>query len=82
MPHQPDYDALIRVERQRIAKQLHDTFSQNLYSAAGLAELLPILLEKEPEHAATYIKQLIEMMTGARLDLQMILADLRDEQDN
>ena len=64
-------------ERQRIARELHDETGQAL-TAAGLGlRGIATTLSKDPERAASNLKQLEKMVSRALNELQRLIADLR-----
>lgn len=66
-------------ERQRIARDLHDSLSQSLFSINSIAEALPRILSKSPERAMKYAKQLAGMTRSAQAEMRALLLELRPE---
>lgn len=64
-------------ERRRLARDLHDTVSQQLFAIHMSASSLPKLLEKDPEHAAKLMEQLISMSSAAQRQMRGLIAQLR-----
>lgn len=52
-------------ERQRLARELHDVVSQNLFSASTIAESLPRLWERNPELVRSSLTDLHRLTRGA-----------------
>ncbi len=66
-------------ERQRIARDLHDSVNQTLFSANVIAEALPRLWEIRPERARTQTSVLYELIRGATAEMRVLLVELRPE---
>ncbi len=64
-------------ERQRLAKELHDSVSQTLFSANIMAQSLPKLWEKNEVRAQRVIEDLHELTSGAQAEMRMLLMELR-----
>ncbi|MDG0808770.1 sensor histidine kinase [Cohnella rhizosphaerae] len=64
-------------ERRRLARDLHDTVSQQLFAIHMSASALPALLDKNPEHAGRVMQQLIEMSKAAQRQMRGLIAQLR-----
>ncbi|GFN31637.1 sensor histidine kinase [Paenibacillus xylaniclasticus] len=70
-------EAAVLEERKRLARDLHDTVSQQLFAIHMSASSLPKLLEVNPEYAADVMKQLIEISTLAQKQMRGFIAQLR-----
>ncbi len=66
-------------ERQRFARELHDSVSQTLYSANLIAESLPRMLETNPERAMQQLEEIHELTQGATSEMRTLLLELRPE---
>jgi signal transduction histidine kinase len=66
-------------ERQRLARELHDSVTQTLFAANTIAETLPRLLEKKPERAIEYSHELVRLTRGATAEMRSLLFELRPE---
>lgn len=66
-------------ERQRIARDLHDSVSQTLFSATITAEILPRLWEKKPEKVPAQIQLLHHLTRNALAEMRVLLIELRPE---
>jgi PAS domain S-box-containing protein len=66
-------------ERQRLARELHDSVSQMLFSANSIAESLPRILERHPEKASQYIADLHNFTRTAMSEMRSLLIELRPE---
>lgn len=64
-------------ERRRLARDLHDTVSQQLFAMHMHASSLPVLLERNPEHAQSIVEQLIQMSQLAQKQIRGLIAQLR-----
>ncbi len=66
-------------ERQRLARELHDAVSQNLFSASLVADILPQLWQYKPAEALRRTKDLKFMTRGALAEMRILLLELRPE---
>lgn len=66
-------------ERQRIARELHDSLNQSLFSINSIAESLPRILAKNPAKAAQYAEQLVTLTRGAQTEMRALLLELRPD---
>ncbi len=66
-------------ERQRIARELHDSISQTLFSANALAEVLPRISEADPDKARRYMAELAQFTREAMAEMRFLLFELRPE---
>ena len=64
-------------ERQRLARDLHDAVSQNLFSASLIAETLPALWKSSPEEAEQLLDKLRQLNRGALAEMRGLLMELR-----
>ena len=64
-------------ERRRLARDLHDTVSQQLFAMHMHASSLPMILERNPAQAEPIMKQLIEMSHLAQKHIRGLIAQLR-----
>ncbi len=70
-------EAAVLEERKRLARDLHDTVSQQLFALHMSASSLPKLLEKDAEHAQKVMEQLIAMSSSAQRQMRGLIAQLR-----
>jgi len=70
-------EAAVLEERKRLARDLHDTVSQQLFAIHMSASSLPKLLEVNPERASDVMKQLIDISTLAQKQMRGFIAQLR-----
>lgn len=66
-------------ERQRIARDLHDSVTQTLFSASSIIEAIPTLAEKKPDKIPSYWRKLTELIQGAQAEMRALLVELRSE---
>jgi signal transduction histidine kinase len=64
-------------ERNRIARELHDSVTQTLYSVSIVAEALPRLLERDLETAKRNAAYLRQTTLGALAEMRTLLFELR-----
>lgn len=64
-------------ERQRLARDLHDSVTQTLFSASVIAEMLPILWSREPEQVEPNLDQLQQLTRCALTEMRSLLTELR-----
>lgn len=73
---QSSQDAVLE-ERRRLARDLHDTVSQQLFAIHMAASSLPRLLEAHPDTAKTVVEQLVVMSQHAQRQMRSLIAQLR-----
>ncbi len=66
-------------ERSRLARDLHDSVTQTLYSVSLVAAALPRVLERSPEEAKRSILHLRNMTLGALAEMRTLLFELRPD---
>ena len=64
-------------ERERIARDLHDSVTQTIYSASLVTESLPQVWERNPEEARDALHAVQQLMRGALAELRTLLFELR-----
>jgi PAS domain S-box-containing protein len=64
-------------ERQRLARDLHDSVNQSLFSAGLIAEVLPRLWERDQNEARRSLEDLRCLTRGAQAEMRALLAELR-----
>jgi len=70
-------EAAVLEERKRLARDLHDTVSQQLFAIHMSASSLPKLLELDQARAASVMEQLISISTMAQKQMRSYIAQLR-----
>ncbi len=66
-------------ERSRLARDLHDSVTQSIYSAALLAEVLPKIEQRDPDQARQGLEELRQLTRGALAEMRTMLLELRPE---
>ncbi|TXK85593.1 sensor histidine kinase [Paenibacillus sp. N3.4] len=64
-------------ERRRLARDLHDTVSQELFAIHMSASSLPKILERKPDAAPAVMNQLIQMSHHAQKQMRGLISQLR-----
>ncbi|MCK4975996.1 MAG: GAF domain-containing protein, partial [Anaerolineales bacterium] len=64
-------------ERSRLARDLHDSVTQTMYSVSIVAEALPRLLNRDIEQAKSTAAALRQMTLGALAEMRTLLFELR-----
>jgi signal transduction histidine kinase len=64
-------------ERQHLARELHDSVTQSLFSANSIAEALPVMMDKAPQEAHNYVSELHLLTRGAMAEMRSLLFELR-----
>lgn len=64
-------------ERQRLARDLHDSVTQTLFSASVIAESVLRSWKARPERVEPLIRQLHQLNTGALAEMRVLLLELR-----
>lgn len=67
----------VNQERNRLARELHDSVIQNLFSASLIAESLPKVLELDPEQGIEGLRELQLLTRGALVEMRSLLVELR-----
>ncbi|CAN5860186.1 hypothetical protein BH10CHL1_BH10CHL1_47040 [soil metagenome] len=69
--------AAVAAERGRLARDLHDSVTQTLFSASLIAEALPRLWERNSEEGRRRLGELRELTRGALAEMRTLLLELR-----
>ncbi len=69
--------AAVLEERSRLARDLHDSVTQTLFSATLIAEVLPRLWERDKENGLSRLHELRELTRGALAEMRTLLMELR-----
>jgi signal transduction histidine kinase len=64
-------------ERNRLARDLHDSVTQVLFSATLLAEVLPQVWRRDPEQGFERLERLRRLTRGALAEMRTMLLELR-----
>lgn len=70
-------EAAVLDERRRLARDLHDTVSQQLFAIHMSSSSLPKVMERDMAHAKLVIEQLIHMSYVAQKQMRGLIAQLR-----
>lgn len=69
--------AAVLEERSRLARDLHDSVSQTLFSATLIAEVLPRLWDRDEAEAKRRLQEIRELTRGALAEMRTLLLELR-----
>lgn len=64
-------------ERQRLARELHDSVTQQLFSASLIAEVLPQLYQQDQVEGRDYLEDVRRLTRGALAEMRTLLMELR-----
>ena len=67
----------VAAERNRIARDLHDSVTQTLFSASLIADVLPRLVERQPAEGMRRLEELRQLTRGALAEMRTLLLELR-----
>jgi signal transduction histidine kinase len=68
-------------ERNRLARELHDTVSQLIFSINLTARSAQLLLKKDPDRVSEHLNRLQQMTTDALTQLRSLITQLRPPQN-
>ncbi|MGB2894692.1 MAG: histidine kinase [Anaerolineales bacterium] len=69
--------AAVTMERSRLARDLHDAVTQTLFSASLIAEVLPIIWEKDQAEGRRRLDEIRQLTRGALSEMRTLLLELR-----
>jgi len=69
--------AAVTAERNRLARDLHDSVTQTLFSASVIADVLPRLWEVNRDEGRRRSQELQELTRGALAEMRTLLLELR-----
>ena len=72
-------EAAVDSERQRLARELHDSVTQSLYTSSLIAEALPSVWETHPEEALISLEELRNLTRGSLAEMRTLLMELRPD---
>jgi PAS domain S-box-containing protein len=64
-------------ERQRLARELHDSVTQTVFAANTIVEVLPRVLKVNTAKAEEYLIELRQLTRGAMAELRALMIELR-----
>ncbi len=67
----------IVAERNRIARDLHDSVTQTLFTATFVSDVIPKLVQRDPEEGARQLNELRQLTRGALAEMRTLLLELR-----
>jgi signal transduction histidine kinase len=70
-------DLVATEERNRLARDLHDSVTQVLFSASLVAEVLPNIWRRDPARAMQSLEELRRLTRGALAEMRTMLLELR-----
>lgn len=70
-------EAAAAAERNRLARDLHDSVAQSLFSVNLIAGVIPRLWEGAPEEAKRRLEELRDIARGALAEMRTLLLELR-----
>jgi signal transduction histidine kinase len=68
-------------ERNRVARELHDSVNQSIFSITLTAEAARTMLDRDPARVPPYLNQLQEMSAGALAQMRSLIGQLRPKPD-
>lgn len=69
--------AAVTAERNRLARELHDSVSQTLFSTSLIAEVLPRLWDRNQVEGRLRLEELRQLTRGALAEMRTLLFELR-----
>jgi len=75
--HRQIRESVMSEERSRLARDLHDSVTQVLFSASLLAEVLPQIWRRNPELGFQKLDKLRQLTRGALAEMRTMLLELR-----
>lgn len=70
-------EAAAAAERNRLARELHDAVTQTLFSTSLIAEVLPLLWERNRPEGERRLRELRQLTRGALAEMRTLLLELR-----
>jgi len=67
----------VRKERDRLARDMHDTVTQTIYSASLITQVLPNIWDRNPEEGKRNLIKVRQLVHGALAEMRTILFELR-----
>jgi signal transduction histidine kinase len=70
-------ESAVAAERSRLARELHDSVTQILFSASLTAEVLPVVWERDRNEGQQALDEMRELTRGALAEMRTLLMELR-----
>ena len=67
-------------ERQRLARELHDSVTQTIFSMNLTTQSALLLIEREPSRVGTQLERLNQLAQSAMTEMHTLISELRPEQ--
>jgi DNA-binding NarL/FixJ family response regulator/signal transduction histidine kinase len=64
-------------ERERLAREMHDTVAQTIYSACLITEVFPYIWDHNPEEGKQNLNKLQHLIRGALAEIRTVIFELR-----
>jgi signal transduction histidine kinase len=77
--HEQSQQLAVLEERQRIARELHDSVSQALYSIGLGARTARALLDRDPDKAAEPVEYILSLAEGGLAEMRALILELRPD---
>lgn len=77
--HQAETRQAALMERQRMARDLHDAVTQSMYAANLVAEALPWMWEHDPEEVRQTLESLRDLVRASLTEMRVLLFELHPE---
>ena len=74
--YQQMQQVILLEERQRLARELHDSVNQTLFAARMLADLLPKAIDTKPDKIPEYAINIQQLIHGASAEMRLVLLEL------
>lgn len=68
-------------ERQRLARELHDSVTQQLFGVTLMAESLEVAWDRDPREGARRTRRVLELSRAALAEMRALLSELRPDGD-
>jgi signal transduction histidine kinase len=75
--HEESKRLAVSEERNRLARELHDSVAQSLSSIALISQALPRILQKDADYARERIERVTELARDAQAEMRAIILQLR-----
>jgi signal transduction histidine kinase len=67
-------------ERQRLARELHDSVTQSIFSMTLTTQSALLLLDKDPSQVGSQLERLNQLAQNAMAEMRTLISELRPEQ--